>query len=265
MSIFVPSSLRHFTPKFMCFSTWVDHMPFGYDIVEAVKPDTLVELGTQAGLSFFTFCQSVKENNLDTICYAVDTWEGEEHTGKYEEDIFLSVQDYARKEYAGNTYLLRKLFSEALEQFSDESIELLHIDGLHTYEAVKEDFETWYPKVRPGGVILFHDIYSRIMDFGAWKFWEELTPQYPTFEFKHGFGLGVLQKPFADTNQKNDHPLLKLLFEGNAESDAELRAMYIHAAKFFDLERKAARQEKMRQKRLETQRQKEIQAAKNTL
>lgn len=36
-------------------------------------------------------------------------------------------------------------------------IDLIFIDGDHTYEAVKQDFEEWYPHVKAGGVILFHD------------------------------------------------------------------------------------------------------------
>ncbi len=38
---------------------------------------------------------------------------------------------------------MRMLFNEALELFSDESIGLLNIDGFHTYEAVRNDFESW--------------------------------------------------------------------------------------------------------------------------
>ena len=124
---------------------------------------------------FFCFCQSLKENEIDGIAYAVDTWEGEEHTGKYDETVFDTVQKQARKKYAGYAYLMRMLFEDATHHFSDESVDLLHIDGLHTYDAVQEDFTTWLPKVRPGGIILFHDIQARMMDFGAWKFWEELS------------------------------------------------------------------------------------------
>lgn len=228
-------------------------MPFGYDIVATLRPKVTVELGTQGGLSFFTFCQSIKENDIDGVCYAVDTWEGEEHTGKYDETVFQSVQEHARREYAGFAYLMRMLFSDALVHFDNNSIDLLHIDGLHTYDAVKEDFATWYPKVRPGGIILFHDVYARMMDFGAWKFWQEISQQYPSFEFRHGFGLGVLQKPGG--NQGND-PLLNAMFKGSEQDHAKLRAMYVHAAKHFEFSRKVAKQEKQRQKRLEGQKQK---------
>ena len=255
MTVYVPPSLRRFTPIYSTFSTWTDHMPFGYDIVTATRPQLTVELGTFSGLSFFTFCQAIKENEIDGACYAVDTWEGEEHTGKYDDTIYNQVNEHARREYAGFAYLMRMLFADALKHFENDTIDLLHIDGLHTYDAVKEDFTTWYPKVKPGGVILFHDVYARMMDFGAWKFWQELAPQYPSFEFRHGFGLGVLRKPGG---AKPENDLLKLLFEGSTEDHANLRALYVHAAKHFELARKAAKQEKQRQKRLEQQKQQEI-------
>ena len=238
MPIFLPPSLRSFQPKHICFSTWMDHMAFGYDLVAEIRPRLTVELGTQGGLSFFSFCQALKEHHIDGIAYAVDTWEGEEHAGDYGEDVFASVRDHARSEYAGQAYLMRMLFEEALGHFSEESIDLLHIDGLHTYDAVKEDFANWYPKVKPGGIVLFHDVYARMMDFGVWKFWEETAPQYDSFEFKHGYGLGVLQKPGGSAERGE---LLKLLFESNEEGREDLRALYIHGAKYLECLRKASR------------------------
>lgn len=240
ISIYTPPSIKYFEPLHMVFSTWVDHLPFGYDLVTAVRPKMLVELGTHKGLSYFTFCQAMKESEIDGLCYAVDTFEGDEHTDKYDESVFNSVNDHNRQNYHGFSYLMRMRFEEALQHFSDETIDLLHIDGFHTYEAVSNDFSNWYPKVRPGGIILFHDVQARLKDFGAWKFWDEIKSDYETFTFNHGFGLGVLRKAGGDRSK--DPELLQLLFSAK-ESDAapKLRAFYVHASKHLENMRKLKR------------------------
>lgn len=232
--------MRGFSPDRRVFSTWVDHVSFGYDIVEAIRPRKVVELGAYNGMSYFAFCQSMIENDISGLCYAVDTWGGDDHTGEYDDSIFEDVRQHAREHYRGISYLLRMLFNEAVGHFEDESIDLLHIDGLHTYEAVKEDFDNWYPKVVPGGIILFHDIEARQSDFGVWKFWSELESEHETFAFKHGFGLGVLRKP-GEANSTSDHPLLDLLFNGSSAEQHKLRQLYIYNSEYIEARNKAKR------------------------
>ena len=58
MRIYLPPSIRGFNVRRKkIFSTWTDHLPFGYDLAEALRPELLVELGTHNGASFFIFCQ----------------------------------------------------------------------------------------------------------------------------------------------------------------------------------------------------------------
>ncbi len=249
--IYLPPSLAGFVNRRVVFSTWVDHLPFAYDLVAALRPSVLVELGTQAGLSYFTFCQALRDHAVESRAFAVDTWAGDEHTGQYDESVFREVDAHNRENYADFSELLRMRFEAAVSRFDDESIELLHIDGFHSYEAVSQDFSTWYPKLKPGAVVLFHDIAARMMDFGAWRFWDELHVRYPSFTFNHGFGLGVLEKPGA---RRRDAPLLEWLFAGDAEQHKKLRAFYVHAAQHVDLMRQRAQLDELKAKVAEKRR-----------
>ena len=237
-TIYFPPSLQRFEPKRMVFSTWVDHLPFAYDLVAAIRPELIVELGVYNGLSFFTFCQSMVEHDIDGVAYGVDCWEGDDHTDAYDDSIYTDVSDHAREYYRGNSYLLRMFFNEALQHFNENSLDLMHIDGLHTYDAVKEDFTNWYPKVKPGGIVLFHDVMAKIKDFGAWKYFEELEKEHDeVFKFNHGFGLGVIRKPGGEPRSE---PLLNLLFSKDEETQKRLRQFYVHAGLFLEARRQAA-------------------------
>jgi len=186
-STFVPKSYR--AP-----SAWIGHIPFASWVIKELSPKVFVELGTHTGTSYFTFCQSVGEGDLATKCHAVDTWQGDEHAGHYDDRIFRGVTDYNSDHYATFSQLLRMTFDDATNYFSDHSVDLLHIDGLHTYEAVRNDFDKWLPKMTSGGLIIFHDTNVRERDFGVWKLLEELRNCYPcNLEFTHSYGLGVVQ------------------------------------------------------------------------
>lgn len=186
------SPLSFQDPPVITPSGWLEHGPFAAWIVGAVEPRLLVELGTHWGYSFFAFCEAVKARGLDTRCVAVDTWEGDEHAGFYGQEVHDFVHDIVTRDYSPNATMLRQRFDEAVDSFDDGSIDLLHIDGRHRYEDAVEDFNTYLPKLSQSAVVLMHDIVVRDRGFGVWRHWEELRQQYPTFEFHHGHGLGVV-------------------------------------------------------------------------
>lgn len=203
-------------------STWMGHLPFAAWITTVMRPSIFVELGTYAGGSYLTFCQTIKKLNLHTRAYAVDTWCGDAHNGFYGDNIYLNLQRLHDPLYGGFSSLLKMTFDEALLKFENGSVDLLHIDGFHSYDAVKHDFETWLPKMSSKGVVMLHDtnVYDR--NFGVHQLYAELSKQYPCFNFKHSYGLGVV---LVGAEQKN--PQLFSLTDPTYPNEAWHEAEYV--------------------------------------
>ena len=186
------SPASFWVPDYFCDSAWIEHAPFAFWVCEALRPRHFIELGTHHGYSYFAFCQAIDRLGLGTTAYAVDTWQGDEHAGFYDESVFQSVAARNGAKYSGFSTLLRTTFEGALSYFADGSVDLLHIDGRHFYDDVKSDLMIWRPKLAENAVVLFHDTNVREREFGVWKFFDELAAQHPSFRFFHGHGLGVL-------------------------------------------------------------------------
>lgn len=216
------SSTSFWVPDLINLSAWIEHAPFAFWLVEATNPGTIVELGTHQGYSYFVFCQAVKQLGLSTRCYAIDTWEGDEHSGFYDEVIFQNVNIHNTQQYSGFSQLMRSTFDDALAYFTDGSIDILHIDGRHFYKDVKHDFEAWLPKLSDRAIVLLHDINVKERHFGVFKLWEELRCLYPHFEFIHDNGLGVLAVG------KSIAPESRALFDitNNDKQVANIRSIY---------------------------------------
>ncbi len=176
-------------------SPWAGHKYFIYDFIRNFKPKIIVELGTYKGTSIFSMAQAVKDEKLKTKLYAIDTWQGDHQSGFYDRKILNGVKKIIKRYYK-LTYinLIQEDFDKALKSFKKQNIDLLHIDGLHTYKAVKHDFENWTPLVSKNGMIILHDISVTKDDFGVYKLWKELKQKYKNWEFVHSNGLGIIFK-----------------------------------------------------------------------
>jgi hypothetical protein len=180
------------TPERQATSEWFEHVPFAFWLVDVVRPRVIVELGTQNGVSYSAMCQAVKSLDLGTSCFAVDTWSGDQHAGLYSESVYHDFSRFHDQHYRFFSRLVRSTFDDALKHFEDRTVDLLHIDGLHTYEAVRHDYESWLPKLSPNAVVLFHDTNVRENNFGVFRLWSAVSRDRLNFNFLHGHGLGVL-------------------------------------------------------------------------
>src|SRR4051794_27843254 len=130
-------------PDHLAESAWHEHVPFAFWLVKALRPRSVLELGTHWGVSYGAFCQAVERQGLAARCHAVDTWQGDDHAGPYGEEVFVTLSAVNEARWRGFSTLLRTEFDVARGYFDAGEIDLLHIDGLHTEAAVTHDFETW--------------------------------------------------------------------------------------------------------------------------
>jgi GT2 family glycosyltransferase len=204
---------------------WAGHVPFAFWLAKTTRPATLVELGTHSGNSYFAFCQAIAATGAPGRAFAVDTWRGDEHAGEYGEEVFADVSAFNDAHFKPFSTLLRTTFDDARPYFADGTVDLLHIDGMHSYEAVLHDFEAWRGALSDRGVVVFHDTNVRERGFGVWRLWAELSVRHPSFEFHHSHGLGVL-----GVGPEQPAPL-RALFEASGDPEAAAVARRLFAAR----------------------------------
>lgn len=143
-------------------------------ITLTIKPRVTVEIGSWEGGSAIIFARH-SEN-----VFCVDTWENYTDTLAFDDKNAITyLQGHERfKKFCENVGddLFKKVFpcrggSALWSQIWPVPIDLLFIDGCHSYEAVKADIDGWLPHVSPGGFILGHD-YQRVSDGNGGYVWE---------------------------------------------------------------------------------------------
>jgi len=90
-------------------------------------------------------------------------------------------------------------------------LDLLFIDGDHSYEGVKQDFLLYRELVRPGGLIMFHDVAHHAPEKKCYvdQLWNEVKVQYPSLEIiedpRQGWaGIGILHnEPLKTDSQRS--------------------------------------------------------------
>ena len=168
-------------------SAWKGHRVFAEWVVNTMNPTTIVELGVDYGYSSFVFASALLKKNPDGRVFGIDHFKGDEQTGV--RNTRPQVEGLQKTHGLTNLTLISSDFSEAAATWTTP-IDILHIDGLHTYDAVRRDYDTWSKFLSPNGVILFHDIHVPNPSYEVKQLFDELTDGY-RIEFKHSAGLGV--------------------------------------------------------------------------
>ena len=172
-------------------TAWSGHRAFAEWLVKELNPNVIVDLGVFYGFSTFSFA-------IPRIghTYGIDNFTGDTFVGTDENRLKYNFVTMKREklQLQNNLTLIEGDFNEVAETW-DKKIDILHIDGSHNYEDVKQDFETWSKFLNDDGVILMHDTCVESAfgnEYGVKRFFEEI--ELPKFTFTHCFGLGVVSK-----------------------------------------------------------------------
>jgi predicted O-methyltransferase YrrM len=168
------------------------------DELQALKPLRLLEVGTANGGTLFLLSRVA---HPEACIVSVDLPGGQfgEGYGWWRVPVYRS---FAR---AGQTIeLLRgdshssKMLGRVREAFGNQPVDFVFIDGDHSYDGVRNDFELYGALVRKGGVVAFHDIanpYDAAIQ--VQRFWNEVKVRYRHRELisdvnQRGYGIGIL-------------------------------------------------------------------------
>lgn len=169
-------------------------------LVKELKPKTVLEIGTAEGGTLFLFSR-LADSHAKVI--SVDL-PGGEFGGGYPEwkiDLYKSFSLPFQE-----LYLLREnshsnsTREQVKEIIGATPIDFLFIDGDHTYEGAKNDFEMYAPLVKDGGIIAFHDIaqHPPEKNCNVHKFWEEIkgenSQEFIENPNQKWAGIGVYRK-----------------------------------------------------------------------
>lgn len=168
--------------------------------VSRLRPSAVVEIGTASGGTLFMLTRAAAD---DATLASIDL-PGGAFGGGYPLWRAPLYRSFAKS--GQRVHLLRRdshdpSTLEALKGvLGGRSVDFLFIDGDHTYEGVKRDFETYRSLVRPGGMIGFHDIVPHSAESGCEvnRFWKEIRGSFDSMEFVENWrsqfgGIGLLR------------------------------------------------------------------------
>lgn len=125
----------------------------------------IVEVGSYHGKSAVNLAHAVKKKGNRATVYCVDTWRNENIETARHLDVFDRFTANTAT-HADVIVPLRGRSEEVGTRWSDGPVDMLFIDGDHSYAGVTRDIQAWLPHLRSGGLVLFHDTGLEDVDRG---------------------------------------------------------------------------------------------------
>ena len=179
-----------FTGEYIAFSPF-DRIALRVLIRSIKKPFLrILEIGSWVGNgSTRVIIEEIQ--NKRGVLYCVDHWEGNANVDRHqrlvsEYDIFATFKANVSS-YKGSDLVKPLVMSsrDAAKIVGDGSLDLVFIDGDHSYDHTASDIKLWIPKVTPGGILSGHDCEGRVNQFSRDALWKGRNAD--TVEGNHEF------------------------------------------------------------------------------
>lgn len=200
-----PTNLYHPDPQ-----GWGSTHPYLVEGVHQMRPRIAAEVGVWKGSSTKVMATEMKRLGLDGVFISIDTWLGAwDHWNNPEWFPSLAIEH-------GQPMIMRTFMANMVEaglqdivlplpldsvnasevfRHYDIELDLLHLDGGHDYQAVASDLNVWWPRLRPGGLLIGDDYVQSGEWPGLRKAFDEFFGERGLGDFEFGAGKMRIRKP----------------------------------------------------------------------
>lgn len=173
-----------------------------YSLIKNIRPKKILCVGSREGFIPAILASACKDNRTGRV-YFVDAGYGRSDIGKHWSGLGFWKSGDPFKHFSKigvNKYITTYVMTtKEFWQKHAHKYDYIYIDGDHSYEGVKLDYNLFWPRLNKNGLMLFHDVsvkYTKELgSFGVWKFWKSLNNKRKiTLPYGQNSGLGIIQK-----------------------------------------------------------------------
>jgi predicted O-methyltransferase YrrM len=155
-------------------------------ILEKPKPRRILEIGSAYGGTLFLFSRIASEGaSIISIDKGISAW----RIPLFKSFATANQEIHLLRRDSHNQMTLAKV--KAI--LNDAKLDFLFIDGDHSYEGVKKDFEMYSPLLKKNGMVAFHDIVPHPLNSGCEvsEFWNEIKQEFENIEIVRDWNQGA--------------------------------------------------------------------------